>query len=125
MSQRELTLVSNGLEAWRQGDLGEVEALLDPAATWHGVEPGEWDCANREEVVGTLRERYEQGFGRARMELVDGGPGKVIAVSWPREIGGDEWPDEAATVISFRDERIVSMQDYASRDEALAAVRAR
>jgi ketosteroid isomerase-like protein len=123
VSQHELTSVSEALEAWRQGDLGEVEALLDPAATWHGFEPGEWDCANRDEVVQTLRERYEQGFGRARMELVDAGPGTVVAVSWPREIGGDEWPEEVATVLSFRDERIVSMQDYASRREALAALR--
>jgi hypothetical protein len=79
VSQRELALVSEGLEAWRQGDLGRVKAFLHPAATWRGFEPrrgsntaGEWDCANRE---------YEQGFGRVRMELVDAGPGKVIAVS--------------------------------------------
>ena len=121
MTENELTLVRDGLEAWRHGDLAEVEALLDPAATWYGFERGEWDCANREEVVATLRERYEQGFGRARMELIDAGPGKVIAVSWPREIGGDEWPEEAVTVMSFRGAKIVSMRDYLSREEALAA----
>ena len=124
MSRRELALVREGLEAWRRGDLGRVKGFLHPAATWRGFEPGEWDCANRGDVVRTLRERYEQGFGRVRMELVDAGPGKVIAVSWPRETGGDEWPEETATLISLRDERIVSMQDYTSRSEALAAVRA-
>jgi ketosteroid isomerase-like protein len=122
VSEREVALVSDGLEAWRRGDLGGVAAMLDPAATWRAFEPGEWDCANAEEIVGTLRERYEQGFGRAHMDLVDAGPGKVIAVSWPREIGGEGWPEEAATVISLRDDRIVSMQDYTSREEALAAV---
>jgi hypothetical protein len=125
VSERELALVNKGLEAWRRGDFGALEATLDPVATWRGFEPGEWDCANREEVVRTLGERYEQGFGRARMELVDAGPGKIVAVSWPREIGGDEWPEKAATVISFCGDRIVSMQDYGSRDEALAAVDAR
>ena len=122
MSEREIALVSQGLKAWRQGDLSGVEAMLEPTVTWRAFEPGEWDCSNREDVVRTLRERYEQGFGRARMELVDAGPGKVIPVSWPREIGGEEWPEEAATVISLRNDRIVSMQDYVSRDEALAAV---
>jgi hypothetical protein len=57
------------------------------------------------------------------MELVDAGSGKVIAVSWPRETGGDEWTEETATVISLRDKRIVSMHDSTSRGEALAAVR--
>ncbi len=125
MSDRELALVSKGLEAWRHGDLRGVEAILDPAATWHGSEPGGWDCENRDDILRTLRERYEQGFGRARMEILGAGPGKVIVVSWPREVGGDEWPEEAATVMAFRDERIVSMQDYTSRDAALAAVDAR
>jgi ketosteroid isomerase-like protein len=122
VSERERALLIDGLDAWRHGDFRKLQALLDPAATWHGFEPGEWDCRNRDDVVRTLRERLEQGFGRARMEVVDAGRGKVIAVSWPREIGGDEWPEETATVISFRDGRIVSMRDYRSREEALAAV---
>ena len=122
MSEDERAAVSEGLDAWRRGHFGKVEALLDPAATWHGFEPGEWDCNNRDEVIQTLRERYAEGFGRARMEVVDGGPGTVIAVSWPREIGGDEWPEETATVISFRGAKIVSMRDYLSREEALAAI---
>jgi hypothetical protein len=45
----------------------------------------------------------------------------VIAVSWPSEVGGDEWPEEAVTVILFRRAKIVSMRDYLSREEALAA----
>jgi ketosteroid isomerase-like protein len=100
-----------------------IEEMLDPSATWRWFEPGDWDCENREDIVRTLRERYDQGFGEGRMELVDGGPGKVIAVSRPREIGGEEWPAETATVISFREGKVVSMKDYRTRDEALAAAR--
>ncbi len=122
MSEREVALARNGLEAWRRGNLEAVEEMLAPDATWHWFEPGEWDCDNREEILSTLRERYEQGFGRGEMELVDAGPGSVIAVSRPREVGGDEWPEETATVISFRKDKIVSLQDYRTRDEALAAI---
>ena len=122
MSEREVALARSGLEAWRRGDLDAVEEMLARDATWRWFESGEWDCDSREEILGRLRERYEQGFGRGEMELVDAGPGAVIAVSWPREVGGEEWPAETATVISFRDDKIVFMQDYRTRDEAIAAV---
>ncbi len=125
VSERELALAREGLEAWRRGDFARLESMLDPAATWQGWERGEWDCANRDDVIRTLRERHEQGFGRAEMEFVEGGSGAVIVVSHPRDIGGDQWPEEAATVLSFEGEKIVAMQDYRTRDEALAAVSAR
>jgi len=48
----------------------------------------------------------------------------VIVVSHPSEIGGPEWPAETATVMRFRDGRVVSMQDYRTQPEALAAVAA-
>ena len=124
MSERELALAEEGLAAWRRGDFETVESMLDPAATWRWFEPGEWDCENRADVLRTLRERYEQGFGRSEMEFVDGGSAAVIVVSHPRDIGGDDWPEEAATVITFERDRIVAMQDYRTRDDALAASRA-
>jgi ketosteroid isomerase-like protein len=121
VSERELALAQEGLAAWRRGDLSYVESMLDPGATWRWWEPGEWDCANRDDIIRTLRERHEQGFGRGEMEFVDGGPGIVIVVSRPRMIGGEDWPEETATVISFRGEKIVAMQDYPTRADAVAA----
>jgi hypothetical protein len=75
-------------------------------------------------VLDTLRERYEQGFGRGEIEFLDAGPGAVILVSRPREIGGEEWPEETATVVSFEGDRVVRMQDYPTQAEALAAMAA-
>ncbi len=123
MSTRERAVAEEGLEAWRRGDFARVEAMLAPDATWRSWVPGGWDCASRDEILQTLRERYEQGFGRAEMDFLDGGPGAVVVVSHPSEIGGEDWPEEAATVLSFEGEKIVSMQDYRTRDEALAARR--
>src|SRR5919199_4516434 len=123
MSERELALVEEGLEAWRSGDFSRVESMLHPNATWRWWQPGEWDCLNRDDVLRTLRYRYEHGFGRAETEFVDGGPGTVIVVSHPSDIGGAEWPDEMATVIAFEGEKIATMQDYPTREDALAAVR--
>jgi hypothetical protein len=51
----------------------------------------------------------------------DGGQA-VIVVAHPSEIGGPNWRSETATVMQFRNERVVSMQDYRTEAEAIAAV---
>jgi len=58
-----------------------LERILDPDVEWHWFEPGEWDCRNREDVMRTLRERYEQGFAKGRLEFKDGGENAIIVVS--------------------------------------------
>jgi len=70
----------------------------------------------------TLRERYEQGFAKGDLQFREGGEHAVIVVAHPSEIGGSEWPSEIATVMQFRNERVVLMQDYRTEAEALAAV---
>lgn len=83
---------------------------------------GSGTATTGDDILRTLRERHKQGFARGELEVLDGGPDVVIVVSHPRDIGGEEWPEETATVISFRDAKIVAMQDYPTRDEAVAAV---
>jgi hypothetical protein len=99
-----------------------LERHLDPDVEWRWFEQGEWDCANREDVMRTAPERYEQGLPKGRLEFRDGGEDAIIVVSHPSEIGGPEWPDETATRMRFRQGRVVSMQDYRTEAEALAAV---
>jgi ketosteroid isomerase-like protein len=111
----------DGFGAWQRGDFDSVEALLDPEVTWHAVEPGPWDCDNRRDVMETVRERYRQGFAGGRLEFVEAAPDSVIVVSHPSEIAGPEWPDETATLIRFRGRRVLQMQDYLTRADALAA----
>ncbi len=66
------------------------------------------------------RERSRSAKGE--LEFRDGGGDAVVVVSHPREIGGPEWPAETATVMRFRDERVISLQDYRTEAEALDAV---
>jgi ketosteroid isomerase-like protein len=115
-------IAREGLAAWRKGDFGTVEEILDRNVEWHATEPGEWDCHGRGEVMETLRERYEQGFAKGDLQFREGGEHAVIVVAHPSEIGGSEWPSEIATVMQFRNERVVLMQDYRTEAEALAAV---
>jgi len=115
-------IAREGLAAWRKGDFGTVEEILDRNVEWHATEPGEWDCHGRGEVMETLRERYEQGFAKGDLQFREGGEHAVIVVAHPSEIGGSEWPSVIATVMQFRNERVVLMQDYRTEAEALAAV---
>jgi hypothetical protein len=62
VSSSRTEIAREGLEAWRAGDFEKVERILDPDVEWRWFEPGEWDCHGREDVMRTLRERYEQGF---------------------------------------------------------------
>ena len=122
MSSVSLALAEQGLAAWRKGDFKTLERLLDLAVEWHWFEPGEWDCHGREDVMRTLRERHAEGFAAGALEFRDVGGDTVIVVSHPSQIGGPEWPDETATLMRFRQARVVSMQDYRTEAEALDAV---
>lgn len=56
-------LVERGLTAWANGDLDALEAILDPEVTLRAVQPGPWDCPNRERVMRLLRERQSERVG--------------------------------------------------------------
>jgi len=121
VSKAPAEIARDGLEAWRAGDFQAIEQILDPEVEWRSFDPGEWGCHNREDVMRTLRDRYEQGFAKGNLQFRDGADDAVIVVSHPREIGGPDWPEETATAMTFRDGRVVAMQDYRSEAEALAA----
>ena len=55
-------------------------------------------------------------------ETVEESLDRNVVVAHPSEIGGSDRPSEIATVMQFRNERVVSMQDYRTEAEALAAV---
>jgi ketosteroid isomerase-like protein len=119
MSEQTMALAQQGFGAWVRGDFETLEAMFDSRASWHAVEPGEWDCHGRDDVMRTLRERYEQGFARSSMELVDADDETVIVIGRPREVAGPEWPEETATTVTFRDGKVVAMQDHPTRQAAI------
>ena len=117
MSSDTLELARRGFGAWQQGDFETIQAMLDPAVQWRWFEPGDWDCHSRDDVMRTLRERHAQGFGRSELEFVEAGGDAVIVVAHPRAVAGDDWPEEAAMIISFRDGKVVGQQSLpVSRD---------
>jgi ketosteroid isomerase-like protein len=121
MISASLSLAQHGFAAWRRADFDALEEMLAPNVEWRSFEHGEWDCHSREEVLRTLRERHVAGFAEGRLTFHDAGPDAVVVTAHPSEVGGREWPDETSTVIRFREGRVVSMQDYRTEAEALAA----
>ena len=109
-------VIQRGLRAWTNGDLDALEAVLDPAVTLGWIEPGEWDCIGREEVMGLLRQRAAEGrtADPRRVERVDEHT-VVVSAEQPGPYGA------AATRISIAHGKVVAMRQYASRDAALAA----
>jgi len=122
VASKAIVIASEGLEAWRRGNFDILERILDSAVTWRWFEPGEWDCNGREDVMRTLRDRYEQGFAKGDLTFHEAADDAVVVVSHPSEIGGPEWPDETATVMRFREGKVVTMQDYQTEAEALASL---
>ncbi|MDQ2968832.1 MAG: nuclear transport factor 2 family protein [Actinomycetota bacterium] len=122
MSTDAVAIATEGLAAWRRGDFEALATILDPKVQWRGFEPGEADCDGRDDVMRVLRERYEQGFAHGDLDLSHAGSDTVIAVSHPSAIGGPEWPDETAIVMRFKGGAVVSMRDYLTKAEALAAI---
>lgn len=54
-------LIERGLRAWTAGGLDALEGVLDPEVTLRWVEPGEWDCTGRDQVMRLLRQRQGEG----------------------------------------------------------------
>ncbi len=117
-----LDAVVGWLDAMRRGDLDAVKLWLDPEVTWRGVRD-EAICRNRDEVLEMLQGSLEGRLGADAVELVAGDAAAVLGAKLPglAEIGGVDVRGQLFNVFRIGCGRIVAVEDYAHRDEALAA----
>ena len=113
-------LIERGLRAWTVGDMDGLEAVLDPAVTLRWVEPGEWDCVGRDQVIGLLRERHPEGHAvyPVLIEHVDEHTFIVTSTS-PIDFDGPQ-PFPVATRITVAGGKIIAMQQYRTDDPGAA-----
>jgi len=116
------TVMIDFFGALRRGDFDAAAGLLDPDVTWQGLRE-DWVCHGREEVIDTFRwglaERREIDaleFTRSGEQVVMGARGASIA-----EVGGEPLEGQIFNVFTLRDGRIVRIDDYRHRTEALSA----
>ncbi len=117
-----LDVVVGWMDAMRRGAIDEVERWLDPEVTWRGVRDAAV-CRNRHEVLDMLQGSLEGRLGAAAVELIAGEGAAVLGAKVPglAEIGGVELRGQLFNVFRVGCGRIVAVEDYAHREEALAA----
>ena len=119
-------VVVGWLDAMRRGDLDTVRSGLDPEVTWRGIRDAAI-CRNRAEVLEMLQGSLEGRLGADAVELIAGEGCAVLGAKVPglAEIGGTDVRGQLYNVYRVGCGRIVAVEDYARRGEALAAAGAK
>jgi limonene-1,2-epoxide hydrolase len=121
-----LDVVVGWLDAMRRGDLDEVERWLDPDITWRGVRDAAV-CRDRKEVLEMLQGSLEGRLGADAVEVIAADGAAVLGAKVPglAEIGGVDVHGQLFNVFRVGCGRIIAVEDYARREEALAAADAK
>lgn len=110
------------LDALRRGDTQALAAALATDIVWQGIRE-DLSCRGPEEVVAGFVSGYEERREIASLELVAGPTKIVLAVRGPDlgEVEGVALGTEFCNVFTIENEKIVRIEDFQRRDEALAA----
>jgi hypothetical protein len=118
------TILADWLDALSRHDLATVERRMDPEVFWQGIRE-EFVCANREEAMDMLREQQREEHGVEALELIATEERVVLGVrsTQLQEIGGVPLGGQIFQVFTLRhhDGRIVRVDEYTRRSEALEA----
>jgi limonene-1,2-epoxide hydrolase len=124
--QHNLGVVVAWLDAMRRRDLEAAAALFDPDVRWQGLAE-DAVCVNREEVVRMLEAVHARPLPRASaVEIVAAAGAVVLGVRADdlREIAGVPLAGQLFNVFRFHGGRVVTVDDYAHRTDALRAAAA-
>ena len=122
MSPSNVETIFEHLNARRTHDLTLIESQLDPDVVHQGVLP-ELVCNNRNQVLHNIRNSFARdGLGVDHLEIVDAGERVVVGLAGPRfrELEGTPVQGQLFIVFTLREGRIVRMDDYLEREQALA-----
>jgi ketosteroid isomerase-like protein len=116
------TVMIDFFGAVRRSDFDAAAALLDPDVSWQGLRE-EWVCHGREEVIDTFRWGLEERREIDALEFTRSGDRVVMGVRGPSitEVGDEPLEGQIFNVFTLRDGRIVRIDDFRGRSEALAA----
>lgn len=122
MTDAALTAVFDHLSARRARDIDALSRGLDPDVVHQGVLPS-LVCVGRDAVLERMRSSLDQvDSGIDRLELMAAGEHVIIRIAGPRFREIPFLDGEIFIVFTLRDGLIQRMDDYRTRDDALAAV---
>jgi ketosteroid isomerase-like protein len=107
----------------RRADHRSLRLHLHDDATWHPARDGAWKpCTSADEVVRTLLWRTEANRLRPG-EMIDLGNCVLVQMRGRRleRLGGKGFIPRLFQIIVLREGKVVSIRDYAKREEALTA----
>jgi len=101
----------------------ELRGLLIEGVTWHPAREGAWKpCTNADEVVKTLL--WRAGMNKMRpFDFIDLGDRVVVQLRGRGigRLGAKGFFPRLFQIVVLRGGKVVSLKDYSTRDEALAA----
>jgi uncharacterized protein len=129
MSEGNVETIRRYLGAYERKDLEKGISLLHPDVTWRAIEgaPDDIGVFQGHEAMRDYYQEWLDIFADARSELVEDlievGDRVVAVVRYIGRIKGSDRQVEMtlAIVFTFRDGKIASGREYATRDEALEA----
>ena len=115
-------ILTDWLGALRRHDLEAVERSMVPDIVWQGVRE-DFVCPDRAAVLVLLREWQREDHGVEALELVATEDRVVLGIrsTQLQEIGGVPLGGQILNDFTLSDGRIVRIDDYLRRSEALAA----
>jgi hypothetical protein len=119
------TVIFDYLGALREGNHEAVRAVLDPNVTWQGLHE-DWVCHGPDEVIETVQEGLRLRRDVAALEFVRTGRRLVMGVRGRSldEVGGEPLDGQSFNVFTLSNGKIVRIEDYRLRAEALKAAQA-
>jgi len=121
MTDAALTAVFDHLAARRARDIDALSRGLDPDVVHQGVVPS-LVCTGRDAVLERMRSSLDQvDSGIDRLELMAAGEHVIMGIAGPRFREIPFLDGEIFIVFTLRDGLIVRMDDYRTRDDAVAA----
>jgi ketosteroid isomerase-like protein len=118
-------VISDVLATWTSGNFDAFAQALVPDVELLGYDPGSGDCRNRQEVLTLLQRRHEQGRTTGMIRIDDIGEGALVVSGLHCDESARPVEAASATLVIFRDDKISRLRQYRTREEAIAAARAR
>ncbi len=109
-------------DALRRNDVEAMTAALAPTVVWQGIQAG-FVCHGPDEVVEGFVSGYDASQEIDSIELLGSDTHVVLGVRAPDlgQVEGIDIGPELYNVFTIEDDKIVRIQDYLDREEALAA----
>jgi hypothetical protein len=104
---------------YRTGAVDHLQDRLAPDVTWQGVDP-DLICRNRDEMMHVFRSQAKESFRLDQLEVIEGGDTVVLCLR-STDVRDPGQTALIFQVFTFEGDRIVRMEDFQSRGNALRA----